>query len=101
MIDELNQTGRPFVMLLNCVEPESQESQTLAARLAEKYGIPVLAVNCIDITEQDIRDIIASLLYQFPVREVSFELPGWITSLETGSHPWKRITGSWPKCSPP
>ncbi len=83
VIDELNQTGRPFVMLLNCVEPESQESQALAARLAEKYGIPVLAVNCIDITEQDIRDIIASLLYQFPVREVSFELPGWITSLET------------------
>ena len=32
VIDELNQTGRPFVMLLNCVEPESQESQALAAR---------------------------------------------------------------------
>ena len=49
----------------------------------EKYGIPVLPVNCIDITEQDIRDIIASLLYQFPVREVALDLPGWVTSLES------------------
>ena len=43
----------------------------------------MLPVNCIDITEQDIRDIIASLLYQFPVREVALDLPGWVTSLES------------------
>ncbi len=83
VISELDQTGRPYVMLLNCVEPESAESQALAARLGEKYGIPVLPVNCIDITEQDIRGILASLLYQFPVREVSVDLPGWVTSLES------------------
>ena len=84
VIDELNQTGRPYVMLLNCVEPERPEARELAARLGEKYSIPVLPVNCIDITEQDIRDIIASLLYQFPVREVALDLPGWVTSLESG-----------------
>lgn len=83
VISELDQTGRPYVMLLNCVEPESAESQALAARLGEKYGIPVLPVNCIDITEQDIRGILANLLYQFPVREVSVDLPGWVTSLES------------------
>ena len=44
----------------------------------------MLAVNCIASTEQDIRDIIASLLYQFPVREVALDLPGWVTSLESG-----------------
>ncbi len=83
VVSELEQTGRPYVMLLNCVEPDAAESQALAARLGEKYGIPVLPVNCIDITEQDIRGILASLLYQFPVREVSLELPGWVTSLES------------------
>lgn len=83
VISELDQTGRPYVMLLNCVEPESAESQALSARLGEKYGIPVLPVNCIDITEQDIRGILAILLYQFPVREVSLDLPGWVTSLES------------------
>ena len=83
VIDELNQTGRPFVILLNCVNPDTQEAHELAGRLSGKYSVPVLPVNCIDITEQDIRDIIASLLYQFPVREVALDLPGWVTSLES------------------
>ncbi len=84
VVDELNQTGRPFVMLLNCVDPQSPEARELAARLGEKYRIPVLPVNCVDIGEEDIRNIIANLLYQFPVREVELDLPGWVTSLETG-----------------
>ena len=83
VIDELNQTGRPFVILLNCVNPETQEAHEMAGRLSGKYSVPVLPVNCIDITEQDIQDIIASLLYQFPVREVALDLPGWVTSLES------------------
>ena len=40
VIDELNQTGRPYVMLLNCVEPERPEARELAARLGEKYSDP-------------------------------------------------------------
>ena len=54
----------------------------MAAQLSEKYGVPVLPVNCIDITEEGIKEIISSLLYQFPVREVSLEVPGWVASLE-------------------
>lgn len=86
VIDELNQTNRPFVMLLNCVEPSGPESKMLAAQLSEKYSVPVLPVNCIDITEQDIKEIIASLLYQFPVREVELSVPGWVASL--GADHW-------------
>ena len=42
-----------------------------------------MAVNCIDIDEQDIRSIIGNLLYQFPVKEVELSLPGWVTSLDS------------------
>ncbi|MEH2934728.1 stage IV sporulation protein A [Acutalibacter sp. JLR.KK004] len=82
VIDELRQTQRPFVMLLNCVEPETTHARGLAAGLSEKYGVPVLPVSCAEITEQGIKDILASLLYQFPVREVELEVPGWVTALE-------------------
>lgn len=82
VIDELRQTSRPFVMLLNCVEPNSGPARALAGRLSEKYGVPVLAVSCAEITEQGIKEIIASVLYQFPVREVELEVPGWVTALE-------------------
>ena len=82
VINELNETSRPYVILLNCIEPKAPESTALAGRLSQKYEVPVIPVNCIDITEQGIKEIIASLLYQFPVREVELDLPGWVTSLE-------------------
>ena len=40
VIDELNQTGRPYVMLLNCVEPERPEARELAARLGGEVFHP-------------------------------------------------------------
>lgn len=82
VINELNEISRPYVILLNCIEPKAPESTALAGRLSQKYEVPVIPVNCIDITEQGIKEIIASLLYQFPVREVELDLPGWVTSLE-------------------
>ena len=82
VINELNETSRPYVILLNCIEPKAPESTALAGRLSQKYEVPVIPVNCIDITEQGIKEIIASLLYQFPVREVELDLPGWVTSRE-------------------
>lgn len=84
VIEELNQTGRPYVVLLNCVDPGSSDARGLADRLSEKYNVPVMPVNCIDITEQDIKEVISKLLYQFPVREVELALPGWVTALESG-----------------
>ncbi len=83
VISELNETSRPYVVLLNCVDPASPDSLALAERLSRKYSVPTIPVNCIDITEQGIKDIIANLLYQFPVREVEMELPGWVTALES------------------
>ncbi len=85
VIAELNETKRPYVILLNCVEPDSPAALALGERLSRKYGVPAIPVNCIDITEEGIKEIIASLLYQFPIREVEMELPGWVTSLE-GDH---------------
>lgn len=83
VIEELNQTNRPYVVLLNCVEPDSPEAQSLANQLSQKYEVPVIPVNCVDITEEDIKSVMAKLLYQFPVREIELDIPGWVTSLET------------------
>ncbi len=99
VIDELRQTSRPFVMLLNCVEPESPAARALAARLSEKYGVPVLAVSCAEITEAGIKEILSSLLYQFPVREVELEVPGWVAQLEPTHWLYQSLTetlqGAW------
>lgn len=81
VINELNLTGRPYVVLLNCVDPTADMAVSLAARLTEKYSVPVLPVSCMDMTEQDIKSIISEVLYRFPVREIRLEMPQWAVSL--------------------
>ncbi len=81
VIGELKEIDKPFIVLLNCMYPSSPESAELANRLQEKYGVPVLAVNCLELTEEQIRDIISKVLFEFPIREIAIHLPGWISTL--------------------
>lgn len=84
VIDELQKIDKPFVMLLNCTNPTALSAMTLRERLQERYQVPVVAVNCLDLDESDIREILADVLYRFPVREIALELPGWVCALEAG-----------------
>lgn len=82
VIEELNLIHKPFVVILNCQEPDSEESKALANELGEKYGKPVLPMNCLEIDEQSIRDMLAEMLLQFPVKEINIKIPKWLTALE-------------------
>lgn len=88
VISELRQINKPFVVLLNCVSPSSASAQALRAELSDRYGVPVVAVSCMDMEEDDIREILAGVLFQFPMREAAICLPGWVTSL--ASDHWLR-----------
>ena len=94
VIDELEALGKPFVILLNSTDPYSEETLTLAQNMEEKYGAPVLPADCLNMTEEDIAEIITDVLYQFPVSRISLKLPGFIDGLDI-SHNIKQklITG--------
>ena len=81
IVSELNEINKPFVVLLNCTEPNSANSRALAKELSEKYGTDVLPVNCLDLDEEKIREILGALLLKFPVSEIKIRCPKWITSL--------------------
>lgn len=82
VIEELQELGKPFAILLNCMYPHSKESEELAARMQEQYNAPVIPVSCPDLEEEDIRTILAALLRVFPVREINICMPHWIAELE-------------------
>lgn len=84
VIAELQALGKPFVVLLNCVTPESPEAQALAAELEAQYEAPVLAVNCLMLNEDTIREMLTRLLDMFPIREISVETAGWLPALSQG-----------------
>ena len=50
--------------------------------MSEKYDVPVLPVDCAQMTQADILNILEKLLYEFPVNEVNISLPPWVEELE-------------------
>ena len=88
VINELKAQNKPFVMVLNSANPSKAESIALAESLEAEYNIPVALVSCPELDEEDIRKILELVLTEFPVKELRFELPGWMTCLE-GEHPLK------------
>lgn len=75
VINELNSINKPFVVLLNCVYPQSREAVQLAGELSQKYETPVIPVNCVDLEDDDIHNILKQVLYAFPIKEINICMP--------------------------
>lgn len=86
VVRELQAIQKPFTVLLNAVEPMAAQTQDLAAQLSKKYGVPVVPVNCQEMSEKEIKEVLAALLSQFPIKEVGLVLPRWLMRLER-THP--------------
>lgn len=82
VISELKAINKPFIVLLNCTDPDTKQARELAGRLSEKYGVFVEPVSCMALDEDEIKRIIARILFEFPIREIRVDMPKWITSLE-------------------
>ena len=88
IVNELKSIGKPFAMILNSANPSSEEAIALAYELEAKYDVPVALVSCIDLDSEDIRHILELVLHEFPVTEISVDLPVWMQALES-DHPIK------------
>lgn len=87
-IRDMQKTGKPFLVLLNTEDPSAPAAAALAEKLTEEYDVPVCPVNCLRMDREDILAMLDRLLYEFPVRELQFYLPGWVTALPE-EHPIK------------
>ncbi|MGN0822273.1 MAG: stage IV sporulation protein A [Candidatus Gallimonas sp.] len=90
--EELNELGKPYVVLLNCREPARSES--LARSLQDKYGVPVVAVNAETVTADQLAEILERVLYEFPVLSIDVDLPDWMRVLEADSPLISEVLGA-------
>ncbi len=86
VVNELKALNKPFAVVLNCADSESDAAKDLANELSEKYSAPVLPLNVLKMTEEDITRVIEKVLMEFPVRRIDIELPEWMRVLSP-SHP--------------
>ena len=81
VIDELKSLDKPFIVLMNTDNPKSPNAVALCTSLTDKYGVPVIPVNCLEMTQEEINDILSDILYEFPVCSVGIHYPSWINNL--------------------
>lgn len=81
VIKELKEIGKPFVMLLNSMEPDSDYTRNLAEELSDNYEVRCIPVSCLELDEKDIIYILNSVLEEFPLKSMGFYLPEWIDAL--------------------
>ena len=82
VVNELKELNKPFIVLLNSTEPDSEATRKMSCELSGKYNVPVMPVNCLELDEEKIKAVLAQILFEFPIQEVCVELPGWVTALE-------------------
>ena len=46
--------------------------------------MPVITVNCLELSQDDLELVLEEALYEFPVREVMVKPPAWVDVLEKG-----------------
>lgn len=86
VIRELQEIGKPFVVLLNTQEPESARAMAIAGEIEQRYGVKCMPVNCLELDEATVTALIRGLLYEFPLQELDLFLPAWVDALPV-DHP--------------
>ena len=58
MIRELQELGKPFIVLLNSADPKSDRAEAIARDIASRYEVNCAPVNCLDLNEDDVTNIL-------------------------------------------
>ncbi len=88
VIRELQEIGKPFLVLLNAADPSSERVQDMAADIARSYGVTCLPVNCLTLDDAAVEEILKAILYEFPLTELDIAIPSWVGALPA-EHPIK------------
>ncbi len=86
VVNQLNSTGKPYVIVLNTTHPDSPETVALANSLSETYNRRVLPMNVKEAKSEDLDKIFASILEEFPIVSIDVDMPKWLGTLDE-THP--------------
>ena len=82
VVSELKSINKPFIILLNSDHPQSSDTIALSEELSKKYNSTVLPINCLELSLDDLTNIFSKILYEFPISQINFNLPDWISRLD-------------------
>lgn len=80
VILELKKLNKPFIVLLNCQNPFSEQAQNIKKSIEEKYNVGVVCNNVTTMTKEDFKQVLESILMEFPLRRIDLNLPKWVAT---------------------
>ena len=82
VIDELNQIGKPFIIIVNSADPQGSACQMVVDKLKERHDVPIIAMAVNSMSQRDVYHILREALYEFPVSTININMPGWVSVLD-------------------
>ncbi len=81
VVKELKKIKKPFVIVLNSKNPNDDNALKLSVELEEKYGVPVLCRDVLNLTTEDVGEIMEKILIEFPMQRFDVNIPKWLQVL--------------------
>lgn len=81
-ITQLQQIGKPFLVIVNSAKPYGEDAKTTAEYLRTTYGVYCMILNCEQIGQNEIHNVFEQFLFEFPLTRVVFQIPKWTETLE-------------------
>ena len=87
-IRDMQQTGKPFLVVINSRHPKSETARQVWEHIREQFGITPAILDAQQLDSSDVAQLLRQLLYCFPMKQLQVHMPRWVHSLDT-SHPVK------------
>lgn len=81
IIAELEEIGKPFIVIVNSKDPSSQQCQAVVEKYRSEYNVPVMALDVTNMLESQIGTLLQEALNEFGINEVKVEVPRYLAML--------------------
>lgn len=88
VIHSLKEINKPFIVVVNSKNPESEEALRVKNEIEEKYDVSAIVMSVENMNSEDATTVLQTALYEFPVTDVEILTPSWIAVLDD-NHPLK------------
>ena len=67
-----------FIVVLNTTDLYNMDTRSRCFSWRKKYGVPVVGMDVLNMTKEDIAGLLERILYEFPLRCIEIDIPGWM-----------------------
>ena len=82
IINDVKNVDKPFVIILNTKTPHHDDVLKMKEEISQKYQVPVIPLDIVNMNRDDASSILKEALYQYPISGIELEMPKWVASLD-------------------